>query len=75
MVITARVSLGVIRLLVSLTYICASFVPLMRSSNAKRIKSNSELYDFSLDEDDMTRLDALDKGTKGSIGWNPIFVD
>ncbi|KAI0339406.1 Aldo/keto reductase [Trametopsis cervina] len=51
------------------------FVPLMRSSNPERIRSNMELYDFVLSDEDMTKLDALDKGPEGAISWNPIFVD
>lgn len=46
----------------------------MRSSSTKRIKSNSMLFDFSLDEYDMAKLNTLDKGADGAISWNPIFV-
>ncbi|KAK7685357.1 hypothetical protein QCA50_011721 [Cerrena zonata] len=49
-------------------------IPLVRSSNPARILSNSQVYDFALDEDDMKRLDALDCGDEGAISWNPIHV-
>ena len=39
------------------------------------IKSNAEIYDFELDQEDMRRLGALDKGKDGSMNWNPIFVE
>lgn len=51
------------------------FIPLMRSSNFKRIKSNVDIFDFELDKTDMTDLDSLDKGAEGAVSWNPIFVD
>ncbi|GJE90342.1 aldo/keto reductase [Phanerochaete sordida] len=50
------------------------FVPLMRSSNPARIRSNAELDDWELDGDDMRQLDGLDKGSAGAISWNPIDV-
>ena len=61
--------------LLHITECIPRFIPLIRSSNPKRIKSNSELYDFELDEEDMGRLNALDKGHDGSMNWNPIFVE
>ena len=30
---------------------------------------------LGLDEDDMKRLDALDKGKAGAVTWNPVDVD
>jgi len=48
------------------------FVPLPKSATPERIHSNTHLYDFSLSEDDMTKLDNLDKGKAGSISWNPV---
>jgi diketogulonate reductase-like aldo/keto reductase len=49
-----------------------SFVPLPKSTTPERIHSNADLYDFSLDTDDMTKLDGLDKGKEGAISWNPV---
>lgn len=48
------------------------FVPLPKSATPERILSNTRLYDFSLDPDDMAQLDGLDKGKEGSISWNPV---
>jgi len=48
------------------------FVPLPKSTTPERIHSNADLYDFSLDTDDMTKLDGLDKGKEGAISWNPV---
>ena len=49
-----------------------SFIPLPRSSNPARIKANTELYNFELSDDDMARLNALDKGAEGAVSWNPV---
>ncbi|XP_047108979.1 dihydrodiol dehydrogenase 3-like [Schistocerca piceifrons] len=38
-----------------------------KSSNPKRLKENFQVLDFELKEDDIDRLDALDKGGKGRI--------
>ncbi|KAL8713739.1 MAG: hypothetical protein Q9220_002265 [cf. Caloplaca sp. 1 TL-2023] len=43
------------------------WVPLPKSDNEGRIKSNSEVYGFELDEGDMGRLDGLDRGEEGAI--------
>ncbi|KIP08492.1 hypothetical protein PHLGIDRAFT_23512 [Phlebiopsis gigantea 11061_1 CR5-6] len=51
------------------------FVPLPKSATPSRIYSNAQVYDFALDEDDMKRLDALDRGAAGSVTWNPVDVD
>ncbi|KAA1476615.1 Aldo/keto reductase [Dentipellis sp. KUC8613] len=48
------------------------FVPLPKSSNPARIKSNAEVYDFELDKEDMDALDSLDQGAQGAISWNPV---
>ncbi|KAI0769628.1 Aldo/keto reductase [Trametes elegans] len=48
------------------------FVPLPKSATPTRIHSNTKLYDFSLDVDDMRLLTALDKGKDGAITWNPV---
>lgn len=50
------------------------YVPLPKSATPSRIRSNADLYDFSLDEEDMEKLDALDKGKSGAISWNPVDV-
>ena len=45
------------------------FVVLPRSSNADRIAENAAVFDFSLDDDQVARLDALDEGL--TTGWDP----
>lgn len=52
-----------------------SFVPLPKSATPERIHSNTRLYDFSLDADDMKVLDALDQGRQGAVSWNPVDRD
>jgi diketogulonate reductase-like aldo/keto reductase len=49
-----------------------SFVPLPKSATPSRIKSNAQLYDFELDEEDMIALNALDIGKAGAVSWNPV---
>jgi len=44
-----------------------SFVPLPKSDTPSRIKSNIEVYDFSLDDEDMKALDDQDEGEKGAL--------
>ncbi|KAH9832293.1 NADP-dependent oxidoreductase domain-containing protein [Rhodofomes roseus] len=51
------------------------FVPLPKSSRPTRIRSNAALYDFSLTEEDMAKLDELDHGKAGALSWNPVDVD
>jgi len=48
------------------------YVPLPKSARASRIKSNANVYDFELAEEDMQKLDSLDQGKEGSISWNPV---
>ncbi|KAF7432780.1 hypothetical protein PC9H_004723 [Pleurotus ostreatus] len=48
------------------------FVPLPKSATPGRIHSNAQVYDFSLNEDDMKDLDSLDRGAEGAISWNPV---
>lgn len=43
------------------------WVPLPKSDNPDRIKANADLYGFSLSDDDMAKLDALDQGAAGAI--------
>ena len=50
------------------------FVPLPKSVTPNRIKSNAEIYDFSLGSEDITLLDDLDLGKAGAISWNPVDV-
>lgn len=38
-----------------------------KSSNAKRLRENIQIFDFVLDGDDVKRLDALDRGAEGRI--------
>jgi diketogulonate reductase-like aldo/keto reductase len=51
------------------------YVPLPKSATPTRIHSNAEVYDFELDEEDMQKLDALDRGKEGAISWNPVNAD
>ncbi|KAF9234526.1 NADP-dependent oxidoreductase domain-containing protein [Melanogaster broomeanus] len=50
------------------------FVPLPKSSQPSRIISNGQVYNFSIEVEDMAKLDALDKGSKGAVTWNPVDV-
>ena len=50
-------------------------MPLPKSATPTRIHSNTKLYDWSLDEEDMTQLDALDKGKEGAVTWNPVDAE
>ncbi|THG93976.1 hypothetical protein EW026_g7394 [Hermanssonia centrifuga] len=51
------------------------FSPLPKSSRAHRIKENADVHDFEISDEDIARLDALDKGDDGALEWNPIHVD
>ncbi|KAJ6499146.1 NADP-dependent oxidoreductase domain-containing protein [Mycena sanguinolenta] len=48
------------------------YVPLPKSSTPSRIHSNANLYDFELTAEEMSSLDALDRGKQGGISWNPV---
>jgi len=48
------------------------YSPLPKSSTPSRVISNSQVYDFTLSDSEMASLDALDKGDKGAISWNPV---
>ncbi|KAI0661170.1 Aldo/keto reductase [Cubamyces menziesii] len=50
------------------------FVPLPKSSQAARIRSNAQVFDFELTDADMAALDSLDKGKAGAVSWNPVDV-
>ncbi|KAI9170876.1 oxidoreductase [Paramyrothecium foliicola] len=41
--------------------------PLPKSDNPDRIKANADLYNFNLDDDEMSALDSLDQGAAGAI--------
>lgn len=43
------------------------FVPLPKSDTPSRIVSNVDVYNFTLDDEDMSKLDGLDQGAKGAI--------
>lgn len=47
-------------------------MPLPKSATPTRIRSNAEVYDFSLDSEDMASLDGLDLGKAGAVSWNPV---
>ncbi len=46
-----------------------------KSVTPDRIKSNYELFDFELDDSDMSAISALDKGESGRTGPNPDTFD
>jgi 2,5-diketo-D-gluconate reductase A len=46
-----------------------------KSTTPSRIKENFEIFDFELDEDDLTAITALDKGEDGRTGPNPDTFD
>lgn len=47
-------------------------VPIPKSSNPERMRQNLEVFDFSLSEEEMARLDALDApGGGGRLGGDP----
>ncbi|KAF8348293.1 NADP-dependent oxidoreductase domain-containing protein [Amanita rubescens] len=48
------------------------YVPLPKSVKLERIRSNAQVFDFELSNEDMSDLDSLDKGDSGAITWNPI---
>ena len=41
------------------------WVPLPKSDTPSRIKSNADVYDFELTDEDMAALNALDEGAAG----------
>jgi len=51
------------------------YVPLPKSSNPERVVSNADIYDFMLSDDDMAKLNGLDRGKGGAVSWNPVDVD
>ncbi|TBU38789.1 Aldo/keto reductase [Dichomitus squalens] len=51
------------------------YVPLPKSAKTTRIRSNADLYNFSLDVEDIELLDGLDKGKDGAVTWNPVDAE
>lgn len=49
------------------------YSPLPKSDTPSRIQSNSDVYSFELDEQDMAALDSLDR-EDGACSWNPVGV-
>jgi diketogulonate reductase-like aldo/keto reductase len=47
--------------------------PLPKSTNPARIASNAAVFDFTLADDDMDRLDGLDRNL-ATPGWDPALV-
>jgi diketogulonate reductase-like aldo/keto reductase len=52
-----------------------SFVPLPKSQNLDRVRSNIDVFDFEMSREDIQRLDELDRGKDGAVTWNPVDVD
>ena len=52
-----------------------SFVPLPKSQNPERVRSNIDVFNFEISREDVTRLDELDRGKEGAVTWNPVDVD
>jgi len=48
------------------------FLPIPKSSQPTRIRSNADVFHFALAEEDMAKLDSLDQGKAGSVSWNPV---
>ncbi|KAI0254743.1 Aldo/keto reductase [Lactifluus subvellereus] len=51
------------------------FVPLPKSQNPDRVRSNIDVFNFELSREDTERLDELDRGKEGAVTWNPVDVD
>ncbi|KAF9814564.1 hypothetical protein IEO21_05022 [Rhodonia placenta] len=50
-------------------------MPLSKSSHPARVHSNTALFCFELGDDDVARLDALDRAKAGAISWNPVDIE
>ncbi|EIW62562.1 Aldo/keto reductase [Trametes versicolor FP-101664 SS1] len=48
------------------------FVPLPKSSQPARVISNANIFDFEISEEDMSAINALDRGKDGAVTWNPV---
>ncbi|EPQ52901.1 Aldo/keto reductase [Gloeophyllum trabeum ATCC 11539] len=51
------------------------FVPLPKSANPERVVANAQVFDFSLADEDVAKLDALDRGKAGAVTWNPVDAE
>ncbi|KAI0307111.1 Aldo/keto reductase [Multifurca ochricompacta] len=51
------------------------FVPLPKSQNPDRVRSNIDVFSFELSEEEIEKLDGLDRGKSGAVTWNPVDVD
>ncbi|KAH9965877.1 Aldo/keto reductase [Russula dissimulans] len=51
------------------------FVPLPKSQNPDRVRSNIDVFNFEINREDTEKLDRLDHGKDGAVTWNPIDVD
>jgi diketogulonate reductase-like aldo/keto reductase len=52
-----------------------SFIPLPKSQNPDRVRSNIDVFGFEITGEDIGKLDELDRGKEGAVTWNPIDVD
>lgn len=52
-----------------------SFVPLPKSQNPDRVRSNIDVFGFEISGEDIEKLDELDRGKEGAVTWNPIDAD
>lgn len=43
------------------------WVPLPKSDDPERIRTNADIYGFQLSGEDMAAIDALDEGAKGAL--------
>ena len=51
-------------------------VALPKSENPGRIKENADIYDFNLDDEDLSKIAKLDSGQAGNVAdWNPWKYD
>ncbi|KAG8930340.1 hypothetical protein FRC02_004335 [Tulasnella sp. 418] len=55
-----------------MTLFATRFVSLPKSSSPERVLSNSQVYDFELDAQDMEALNGLDEGAAGATSWHPV---
>jgi len=51
------------------------FVPLPKSQNPDRVRSNIDVFGFEISKEDIDKLDELDRGKEGAVTWNPVDVD
>ncbi|KDQ49722.1 hypothetical protein JAAARDRAFT_617210 [Jaapia argillacea MUCL 33604] len=53
----------------------SGLVPLPKSSQPERVVANAEVFDFEISPEDMTKIDALDRGKEGAVTWNPVDAE